>query len=286
VQQTVVPTAGPGFSTPVASLLGSVVLVGLWDEEKQQIRNVGSGFIVDKKYGLIVTAGHILLEMAEGSAFGEPKCGLKHAKAVIGVIVDDSNTAKFRYFAEIVAHDIANIDACVLRITTRMEDDVEGEGEDCVNQSQTSLVNNVEAIAAEKLLQLKMTRSFELEESVRILGFNQGGEGLLEEGKHVNRAVDFAKGYICKKFKAPWDDESSESSASTSFCPREEIVVMCPTISGHSGGPCVNDEGSVVGILSRADPVDKQRCYLVPSSELKVLVRVAKEACRLSMSKL
>ena len=107
----------------------------------------------------------------------------------------------------------------------------------------------------------------------------------MEQGKHVSRVADFAKGYVCKKFKALWDESSSESSSCASFSPREEIVVMCPTISGHSGGPCVNDEGKVLGILSRADPVDRQRCYLVPASELKALVTKAKHACRVGSLK-
>jgi hypothetical protein len=268
-------------SKSVSSLLESVVVVGLWDERTEKIRNVGSGFIVDKKYGLVVTAGHVMFDMAEGENFGSPYCSLKRAKAVIGVIPDGTHTAKFRYFAEIVASDITNsIDACVLRITTKMEQDVDGDN--CSNYAEIPLVNDIEAIKAEKLQPLKMTRSFELEESVRIIGFNQGGENILEQGKHVNRVVDFAKGYICKNFRAPWDrdDSSSESSSSMSWNPRQEIVVMMPTICGHSGGPCVNDDGKVVGILSRADPVDRQRCYLVPSSELKALVCQAKEACR------
>jgi hypothetical protein len=33
----------------------------------------------------------------------------------------------------------------------------------------------------------------------------------------------------------------------------------------------------VVGILSRADPAESQRCYLVPASEIKVLVNRAKK---------
>ena len=72
------------------------------------------------------------------------------------------------------------------------------------------------------------------------------------------------------------DDESS--CGANGFSPREEIVIMCPTISGHSGGPCVNDEGKVIGILSRADPVESQRCYLAPTNELKSLVNKAKSS--------
>merc|ERR1712046_262165 len=103
-----------------------------------------------------------------------------------------------------------------------------------------------------------------------------------ERGRHVNRSADFAKGYICKKFKAAISDDSSSSDSSEhmTFLPREEIVIMCPTISGHSGGPCVNDEGKVLGILSRVDPVDRQRCYLVPSTELKTLICKAKKVSR------
>lgn len=296
----------PRHRRAVSKLLHSVVVVALWDVNAQEIRSVGSGFIVDKKLGLIVTAGHILFDMAPGRKFGTPYFGFSNAKVVIGVIdTDGRHKAVFRYFAEILAHDIRNVDACVLRITTKLEKDVDGE--DCGSQPELPLNNNVRN---ERLPQLRMTRTFELEETVRILGFNQGGEGVLEQGKHVNRCADFAKGYICKRFTNMGSDDSSTSSKGSSsslslsgggsggrkestststtatsgcstsigacFVPREEIVVMCPTISGHSGGPCVNDEGRVVGILSRADSVDRQRCYLVPTTEIKDLVNKAK----------
>jgi hypothetical protein len=266
----------------VRDMLPSVVVVGLWDADTQTVRNVGSGFIADKKHGLVVTAGHILFQMEEGRNFGIPYFGIKNAKAVIGVIPESKgekggDTAVFRYFAEIVAEDIHNVDACVLRITTRMEADVDSDTQ--VGGQPERAVN----IHREQLTALKMSRRYELEETVRILGFNQGGEGILKQGEHVNRSADFAKGYICKQFKmSEADDHSngsldSSSSSSGGFSPREEIVIMCPTISGHSGGPCVNDEGTVLGVLSRADPVDRQRCYLVPANELKVLVNKAKK---------
>jgi len=43
-----------------------------------------------------------------------------------------------------------------------------------------------------------------------------------------------------------------------------------------SGGPCVNQSGEVIGILSRADPADPQRCYLVPTTEFKKLIKASK----------
>ena len=264
----------------VPDLLPSVVVVGLWDPTTKSIRNVGSGFVVDKKHGLIITAGHILFDMGEGANFGTPYFGLKEAKAVIGVIPEKGNAAVFRYFADVVADDIHNVDACVLKITTKMEKDVDDDA--LVGEQSENVVKDIQK---EQLSALKMIKHFELEETVRILGFNQGGEGLLKPGEHVNRSADFAKGYICKQFKLTDDDHSSSSSMDSSssgsgFAPREEIVVICPSIVGHSGGPCVNDEGKVVGILSRADPVDRQRCYLVPSSELKALLKKAKSSSK------
>jgi S1-C subfamily serine protease len=269
----------------VPELLKSVVVVGLYDARQKKIISVGSGFIVDKKLGLIVTAGHILFNMDEGRQFGTPFFGGKLARAVIGIIPDKGQNAVFRYYADVVAHDIHNMDACVLRIVSRMEDDV-GDGDACGDQPEIPLLNDQGALQQEDLQPLKLTRHFELEENIRVLGFNQGGEGLLEKGKHVNLSADFAKGYICKKFRPQVSDDSSSSSDSSrsNFAPREEIVIMCSTISGHSGGPCVNDEGKVVGILSRADPVERQRCYLVPTSEVKLLVNKAKEICLCPMN--
>lgn len=52
---------------------------------------------------------------------------------------------------------------------------------------------------------------------------------------------------------------------------------------GHSGGPCVNDDGGVVGILSRSDPTDRHRCYLVPAGQVKDLVRRARALCLRSL---
>ena len=101
-------------------------------------------------------------------------------------------------------------------------------------------------------------------------------------GVSLNRYVDFARGYVCKVFAR---GEGSNNGGSVHiqqqpvrqrFKPREEIVIICPTIGGHSGGPCVNQQGEVIGILSRADPAENQRCYLVPTYEWRPLLKKAK----------
>lgn len=142
------------------------------------------------------------------------------------------------------------------------------------------LMNNPEAMKRENLPQLKLAQRFELDEAVRILGFNQGGEGLIEPGEGLNRRADFARGYVVMRFSR---EEAPERSLDRNFLPNEEIVIICPTIGGHSGGPCVNQSGEVIGILSRADPADPQRCYLVPSTEFKKLVKLSKRRLKSSI---
>lgn len=271
---------------PINDLLRGVVVVGLWDGRTRKVVRVGTGFIADKKRGLIVTASHTLMNIwgDKSTPFGENYYGLRQGKVVIGIIPrkkgEDAGTeAVFRYFAKIVTKDpnidkgVCVLDACVLRITTRMENDVAGTGEGCGDQPERLLLNNPVAMKQEKLHQLKITDKCELDEPVRIVGYNQGGEGLMGSGVHLNRYVDFARGYVCKKFAG---GEGSNEELRNRFKPREEIVVMCPTIGGHSGGPCVNQQGEVIGILSRADPAENQRCYLVPTYEWRSLLRDAK----------
>lgn len=287
------PDAGMGSSNeepivPIHSLLRGVVVVGLWDGKSRKVIRVGSGFIADKKRGLIVTASHTLMNIwgDKSTPFGENYYGLRQGKVVIGVIPrkkgEDSGTeAVFRYFAKIVTKDpfidsgVCHLDACVLKITTRMENDIGGSGEECGDQPERLLLNNPMALKQERLHQLQITDKCELDEQVRIVGFNQGGEGLMGSGIELNRYVDFARGYVCKKFAA---SEGANEGQLHRFKPREEIVVICPTIGGHSGGPCVNLQGEVIGILSRADPAESQRCYLVPTYEWRALLREAKRA--------
>ena len=106
----------------VSDLLKAVVIVGIWDEKAQRIIRAGSGFIVDRKRGFVVTAAHTLMDREN---WREVK-----GKIVIGVIPKDRSSndpvAVYRYFARILAKDpsindtgVCTLDACILQIQTR-----------------------------------------------------------------------------------------------------------------------------------------------------------------------
>ena len=275
----------------IKDTLQGVVLVGVWDPIGKCILSVGSGCIVDKKAGFVVTAGHVMFNMDNTSAlFGVPYFGCRGARVVVAIIPNrESKHAVFRYFAEIVASDVRNVDACILQIRSRMEKDVDIDDKVGVGAiDQPEKIITLDQISGEDLRSLKLTKQFDIAESVRLLGYSQEGEGIYEMGKHISPSVEFVEGRIHRLFKASrtedgFDSDSSSTSASVNshslpntFVPREEIILHCLVNSGHSGGPCVNSEGKVVGILSRSDPVQRDRCYLVPASELRPLIMKAK----------
>jgi len=260
-------------ASSVSSHLGSVVLVGLYDEQKHVVTRVGSGFIADAKRGLIITAAHVVMDVESALSYAHQPC-----KAVIGVLPSgDPSAAVYRYFAELLIEDSRTVDACVLRITTKFEQDV-CIVEECCNQPEFPVINNTAVLKAD-LKQLKTTTSREIGEDVRILGYSQSGEGTLPRGGHINRSPDLARGYITRIFRL---DDQCVNNSTGELIPREEIIVCCRVIEGMSGGPAINNEGKVLGLLSRSDKADGERCYLVPASELRRLLKRAKAKCSLT----
>lgn len=265
----------------IKDLMGSFVLVGVYDSERKQIVEAGSGFIVDKDRGLIVTTAHTLMKI-EGEKIG----AARGDKIVIGVIPqnkdltsmgDNIQPATFRYFAKIVASDpmikgkkICTIDTCILQITTKLETDVEN-CEDLENVPEKYL--SKADLKMENLSELKVRESCEIEDRIRIVGFSQGGENLIKEGSWVHRNLGCSYGIVNSR---PSYDFALDREYT--FSPRKEIIVECNTRAGESGGPCINQQGEVIGILSRGH--EDPRCYLVPTSEWIGLLKKAKKSQR------
>ena len=245
-------------------------MVGLFDEQRssEKIRKVGSGFIIDSEQGLIVTAAHTLMQLWGQENFGVDNDGIEGAKAVIGVIPSEKNAdgsyppAVFRYFAKILKKDTnlengeCHVDACVLQITSRFENDVDGNGDFCGEEISTSLTGEPVLMKEQNLAKLDVTEESHLGESIRILGFDQ------PDNTRVNRSFGVSAGTVYKQFET-----KAVGGERYRYMPRKKTVLICNTIGGHSGGPCVNQSGQVIGILSCAGFTERSRSYLVPTSE-------------------
>ena len=235
----------------------AVVLVYLFDKEEGCIR-AGSGFVFDIECRLIVTAAHIVFHMDEGTNFGTRFGRAKYTEVRVRIRRNDvgansapKNNASVDFRADVIAHDVSNVDVCVLQI------EKESFCSSCLADSLTSL---------------EMTSEYELNQDICLLGFNQGGEGVHEPGAHLNEDISSTRGYI----EEIWNRPADMSFQRGALNPRQEIVVDCGNINGESGGPFVSSEGKVIGILSRGDHVDPRRCYMVPTKEIMKLVATAK----------
>jgi hypothetical protein len=154
-----------------------------------------------------------------------------------------------------VSSDFKNIDACILRVV-----------------GSTSFSSEVQ--------ELKLARSFRLHEYVMLCAFNQGGESRFVPGTCVDRSLDVIPGVVskhCEHAQTLRPDHASGNFRlvdATGYFPWEEIAISgaSPAIEGHSGGPCINGKGEVLGILSRVDFACATRWYITPISQIELLI--------------
>jgi len=256
-------------------LLESVVLIGLWDLNEGRIMCVGSGFVADSSAGLIITAAHVLYDFVEGSKVGPKYKGRTRAKVIIGTM-KEGDTASFTYSAEIMTNTITNVDAVVLRITTKFN--IPFQCPSFSFKPQPEIAINYGKFKYEEIKSLKLMKP-RIDEQIRIIGFIQRGEGIWEQGNINNHTPSVFRGNVCsiKECVSPILQNDTDI-----FTTRSEITVECNSFPGQSGGPCVNQDGKVIGILTSMHPNNNGICYVAPISELQLLVSDAKERISLS----
>ena len=250
------PTLRYAFST--------VVLVGLWDSEEKTILRVVTGFIVDKKRGLIMTAAHTLMEIDNKKNFGKANYGNLYGKVVIGLIPEDGGNATeamIQYFTKIIIKDesidknkVCQVDACVLQITTK-----NGFWRWWWQMRWSCrMSNNARPNEKWEFNELKIDGEFvDPDTDVDIIGFNQKWQGFINSSGKVNLNVNFVYGYVSQpKFKYKLDFEGKNK-----YQPKGEIIVICAAIIGHSGGPCINCKGNVIGMMCRKN--DKMNSVVI-----------------------
>jgi hypothetical protein len=258
----------------------SVVLVGFWEKESKdgkkiyKISNVGTGFIADVEQNLIVSAAHIFYDL-------QPKMKMKkekqpifdgvHNSVIIGIVPHGEKSAVWRYTAEIIEKNLYSLDACILQLRTKFEHPVPIGGMDLTPTPERFV--RIHELKNEGYEKIKMTSVIERDSHIRIFGYEQSGNGLYDPGSQIHSIADFAKGFVTKQLSKP----KESGKALGTFLPASEIVVSVNTIGGHSGGPCVNNDGQVLGIVSRADSIEAQKCYLAPSGLIRALLRRAQQ---------
>jgi len=269
------------------SLRAGVVLVALVDVKAKKFF-FGSGFVVDAERGLIVTAAHVVIDMGNNKNsdplsrlrnrnFGNEYYGMKRGRILIGVHGGSGSYARaeFRYGATIEERDVANQDAVVLRIVTKLR---VGD-HDSMTKGKLHIYDEMPFRGPGELEELQVCEETKLEERIRILGYNQGQIDDLGSAIGLNRNMDVAEGKICLQ----WDNSQfNQFSTEVKTLPvkkfrptprnhrpkmlvqKAEIQIECTNIGGHSGGPVVNDVGQVVGILSSGS-TRQRRGNVVPA---------------------
>jgi len=244
-----------------------VVLVGLVDMKKRQILTLGTGFIADNSRGLIITAAHIFYNLYKGEKV-EPLC--EHSTTAIIGTIGKGNTASFAYTAQIKAKDEKNVDAVILGIKTKFNKPIQ-----CTSLCFEPQVENIiqwGKFRNEKMEKLNIATMAYTEEQIRIIGYDQSGQGLHKVGQFINNTLRLTEGYVSQSNRTVSRIGHVEGGK---YYPRSVLIVECTVNGGQSGAPCINLDGKVIGIVSSSNPRDSQTCYLVPSSELIKLLRKA-----------
>ena len=115
-----------------------------------------------------------------------------------------------------------------------------------------------------------------LTDEATIVGFNQSGEGRHKQAVYINYKASIVKGYVSGMGHSGYTSVPTGVSPFLLATQSEIIIENCPAYAGQGGGPCVNQYGKVIGILSRGHHTNKNKCYLAPASELEKILRKAK----------
>jgi Trypsin-like peptidase domain len=200
-----------------------------------------SGFVVHKRRGLTVAAAHLLSGHVD-----ETTNRLYEDCKLLLAIPDEKDSDELIHFyaAELVACDFKT-DVCILR-----------------NLAGSPFSTSVR--------ELKLTeKKCRLQDPVRLFGFSQDGEGLFDPKSFLNCRLGVLFGNVSMLGKYG----GATPIGPTNYVPHEEIKVSgTPAVPGHSGGPCINDSGEVVGILCRVDKDYRTVWYIIPCSQIRTLL--------------
>lgn len=261
-------------TTPVTQLYSSVVLVCVQLQlENGKYSNkceVGTGFVVDDKLGLVATSRHVISKPGKIFVYDSRNITNSLARSAANSQANSEREASgsSQYWAHIdptpdvygathcheaiiIPHigteDHTVLDACILRIFN---------------------YENFDPVP-----KMNLVKRFEPGETVRILGYRQEALRSHVEGC-LNYTLDFSKGTYVTRYDLAQEKDRLYKGA--------EITVDCNSFRGYSGGPAVNKKGEVIGLVrgfyyDDQPEFDYGLCTLVPSCDIKSLVERARE---------
>jgi len=214
------------------------------------IKSAGSGFIIGKKEGLIMTAAHVIVDLKTA---GFPLKGSSgNTQIFIGIPEGPSRKAAFKYTARIVQYD-CSCDAALLKISSKL---VKGVGDPySLRKACTTLLKENEL--EKDLVELKVTdgkRPIDIGTPVLMLGFPHW-ERL--HGRGDTMCLSLLKGSV-------------ERNGA------EFLGLQIENGRGNSGGPVLLNNGNVIGLLSMGEDIAK-KAYAYESKKWLKMVKKAKE---------
>ena len=236
-----------GFPKPA-----SVVLVGCWDEKQGEIINIGSGFIAETHHGLIVTS------RSNVSALGD-KANLT---PIIGVNRKGTPDTVWQYTAEMALGRNnecfeKNLDCCILKVKSKFNVPIPTNKLFFSGQKVTK-------ISHDELKQFGClsTTKERPGRCVVTVGFtartNCPMELSIVSKDEISNAPSFIFGALDRIEK-----ESDIITLKTSYR------------RGISGAPCLNQEGQVIGIVSKGREEYGDKCKLVAAAAIRMGLHVA-----------
>lgn len=224
----------------------SVVLVGCWDKEQGEVIQVGSGFIAETHHGFIVTSRSNV-----DCALGRKE----NLVPIIGVTRKGTSNTVWQYYADIALSRNSiflekNLDCCILQIKSKFIVPIPTNNLFFGSQKTTE-------VSCDELDQY----------------------GCLSATKERPGRCVLTFGYTSRTNRPVECSTRDEISSTPSFIfgaldsiDKELDIISLKTSyrRGISGAPCLNQEGQVIGIVTKGREEYADKCKLVSAAAIRM----------------
>lgn len=224
----------------------SVVLVGCWDKKQGKVIQVGSGFIAETHHGFIVTSRSNVV-CAVGCR--------ENLTPIIGVTCKGTSNTVWQYTAEIALGRNSiflekNLDCCILQIKSKFHFPIPTSN--LFFSTQKTWKVSCDELEQYGCLSTTKERP---DRCVLTFGFtvrtNRPNDCSITDEMSTTPSFIFgALGHIEKEL--------------------DMITLKTPYIRGTSGAPCLNQDGQVIGVVTKGREEYADKCKLVSAAAIRM----------------